>query len=225
MAFEISYSHFTGERVCTSVGRRKFGSRSNSPFALARPHTVNPRTITYALSGYGASGPAREQPAYDYTIQGMAGWASLTGEPDGPLRRGRRVALRPLPRALPGVAEVGDDPCYPRSTGGPDGIGQQRQRPGEPAADRLGIAHPTVSHPPLFTVEQSRELRGTIPGAHTKNLFLKDKKGALFLVTALEDAAAKGRAKHRDHPQIETFARSVLSACLKASNIDRLPES
>ena len=49
------------------------------------------------------------------------------------------------------------------------------------ALDRLGIAHPTVTHPPLFTVEQSQALRGTIPGGHTKNLFLKDKKGALFL--------------------------------------------
>jgi Ala-tRNA(Pro) deacylase len=55
--------------------------------------------------------------------------------------------------------------------------------------DRLGIAHDTVTHPPLFTVEQSRALRGQIPGGHTKNLFLKDKKGALFLVSALEDAA------------------------------------
>ena len=55
--------------------------------------------------------------------------------------------------------------------------------------DRLGIAHVTVTHPALFTVEQSRELRGTIPGAHTKNLFLKDKKDALFLVVAREDAA------------------------------------
>jgi Ala-tRNA(Pro) deacylase len=54
------------------------------------------------------------------------------------------------------------------------------------ALDQLGIAHDTVSHPPLFTVEQSKELRGAIPGAHTKNLFLKDKKGRLFLVTAVE---------------------------------------
>ena len=45
--------------------------------------------------------------------------------------------------------------------------------------DRLGIAHPTVTHPALFTVEQSQALRGTIPGGHTKNLFLEDKKGAL----------------------------------------------
>jgi Ala-tRNA(Pro) deacylase len=63
--------------------------------------------------------------------------------------------------------------------------------------DRLGIAHATVSHPPLFTVEQSQALRGTIPGGHTKNLFLTDKKGALFLVTAPEDAAIELKSLHR----------------------------
>ncbi len=52
----------------------------------------------------------------------------------------------------------------------------------------LGIDTTTRDHAPLFTVEQSQALRGEIPGAHTKNLFLKDKKGALFLLTALEDA-------------------------------------
>ena len=65
------------------------------------------------------------------------------------------------------------------------------------ALDRLGIAHTTVTHPPLFTVEQSRALRGTIAGGHTKNLFLKDKKGALYLVTALEDAAIELKSLHR----------------------------
>jgi Ala-tRNA(Pro) deacylase len=63
--------------------------------------------------------------------------------------------------------------------------------------DKLGIAHATVTHPALFTVEQSRELRGTIPGAHTKNLFLKDKKDALFLATALEDAVIELKSLHR----------------------------
>ena len=54
--------------------------------------------------------------------------------------------------------------------------------------DSLGIAHPTVTHPPLFTVEQSQSLRGQIPGGHSKNLFLKDKNGRLFLLVMLEDA-------------------------------------
>ena len=62
--------------------------------------------------------------------------------------------------------------------------------------DRLGIGHSTVQHEPLFTVEQSQAWRGQIPGAHTKNLFLKDKKGALFLVTALEDAAIELKSLH-----------------------------
>jgi Ala-tRNA(Pro) deacylase len=63
--------------------------------------------------------------------------------------------------------------------------------------DRLGIAHRTVTHPPLFTVEQSRTLRGRIPGGHTKNLFLRDKKDALYLVSALEDAAIELKSLHR----------------------------
>src|SRR5215831_13845004 len=63
--------------------------------------------------------------------------------------------------------------------------------------DRLGIAHRTVTHVPLFTVEQSRALRGSIPGAHTKNLFLRDKKGALVLLTALEDAVIELKSLHR----------------------------
>jgi Ala-tRNA(Pro) deacylase len=63
--------------------------------------------------------------------------------------------------------------------------------------DRLRIAHSTVTHPALFTVEESQALRGTIPGGHTKNLFLRDKKGALYLVTAPEDAAIELKSLHR----------------------------
>ena len=63
--------------------------------------------------------------------------------------------------------------------------------------DSLGIVHKTVTHPPLFTVEQSQVLRGQIPGGHTKNLFLKDKKDALFLVVALEDAAIELKSVHQ----------------------------
>lgn len=62
---------------------------------------------------------------------------------------------------------------------------------------RLGIESATVSHPPLFTVEQSRALRGKIPGGHTKNLFLRDRKDALYLVVALEDARIDLKSLHR----------------------------
>src|ERR1700736_4073697 len=63
--------------------------------------------------------------------------------------------------------------------------------------DELGIAHKTVTHPPLFTVEQSRALRGKIAGGHTKNLFLRDKKGMLVLLCALEDAVIELKSLHR----------------------------
>jgi Ala-tRNA(Pro) deacylase len=61
----------------------------------------------------------------------------------------------------------------------------------------LGIAHRTVSHAPVFTVEEARTLRGVVAGGHTKNLFLRDKKGALFLVVAPEDAAIELKSLHR----------------------------
>jgi Ala-tRNA(Pro) deacylase len=62
--------------------------------------------------------------------------------------------------------------------------------------DGLGIAHNSVTHPPLFTVEQSQSLRGTIPGGHTKNLFLKDKKDTVFLVVAPEEARVDLKTLH-----------------------------
>src|SRR6476469_5002583 len=55
--------------------------------------------------------------------------------------------------------------------------------------EKLGIAVTTIEHPPVFTVEEAQTLRGEIAGAHSKNLFLKDKKDALFLVVAREAAA------------------------------------
>lgn len=62
--------------------------------------------------------------------------------------------------------------------------------------DALGISTNTIEHPPLFTVEQSRALRGEIPGAHTKNLFLKCKKGALWLIVTLEHAVIDLKRAH-----------------------------
>jgi Ala-tRNA(Pro) deacylase len=55
--------------------------------------------------------------------------------------------------------------------------------------DALGIRTRTVRHPPLFTVAESKALRGELPGGHSKNLFLKDKKGILWLIVAGEDRA------------------------------------
>ncbi len=63
--------------------------------------------------------------------------------------------------------------------------------------DSLGIKHATVTHPPVFTVEQAKRLRGELPGGHTKNLFLRDKKHAIYMVVALESAEIDLKSLHR----------------------------
>lgn len=60
----------------------------------------------------------------------------------------------------------------------------------------LNIETTTVEHAALFTVADSQRLRGEIPGGHTKNLFLKDKKDKFFLVTLEEDAIVDLKSIH-----------------------------
>lgn len=74
------------------------------------------------------------------------------------------------------------------SGGSPD----QRTSPADEAAlfarlSQLGIATRTVEHPPVFTVEEAKRLRGALPGGHCKSLFLRNKKGGMWLVVTLED--------------------------------------
>ena len=52
--------------------------------------------------------------------------------------------------------------------------------------DELGIATETHQHPPVFTVEEAQLHCGHLPGGHCKNLFLKDKKGQLWLIVTLD---------------------------------------
>jgi crotonobetainyl-CoA:carnitine CoA-transferase CaiB-like acyl-CoA transferase len=44
----------------------------------------NPRIVCCSLSGFGMTGPRVAEGGYDYVVQGLAGWMSLTGEPGGP---------------------------------------------------------------------------------------------------------------------------------------------
>lgn len=78
----------------------------------------------------------------------------------------------------------------------------------------LGIEADTIDHPPVFTVEESQALRGRIPGAHTKNLFLKCKKGSIWLVTALEDTQV----------DLKTLHQKLGSGRLSFGNADLLKE-
>jgi Ala-tRNA(Pro) deacylase len=54
--------------------------------------------------------------------------------------------------------------------------------------DALGLAHFTLEHPAVFKVGEGDEIKAALPGGHTKNLFLEDAKGQLWLVSALQGA-------------------------------------
>jgi Ala-tRNA(Pro) deacylase len=56
--------------------------------------------------------------------------------------------------------------------------------------DQLGIAHSTIEHPPIFTVEEGRPWHDKIPGLHCKNLFIKDRNGGIWLVVMPADKRA-----------------------------------
>ena len=81
------------------------------------------------------------------------------------------------------------------STPGPDAASFEDRLPSPETREKalyarlheLGIAWKTYEHAPVFTVEESQSLREIVPGQHTKNLFLKDKKDGLWLVVARED--------------------------------------
>ena len=60
--------------------------------------------------------------------------------------------------------------------------------------ERLGISSETAEHPAVYTVEEAKALRGELPGAHTKNLFVRDKKGVMWLVVVLESRPVDLRA-------------------------------
>ena len=62
--------------------------------------------------------------------------------------------------------------------------------------DAHNIAYETHEHPPIFTVEEGADIKSSIPGGHTKNLFLKDKAGVYFLICALGETQIKINRLH-----------------------------
>ena len=78
--------------------------------------------------------------------------------------------------------------------------------------DAHGVDHRTLEHPPVFRVEEGREIKARLPGGHTKNLFLKDAKGRLWLVSALQDAAI----------DLKTLPAEIGSARLSFGSPERL---
>ena len=62
--------------------------------------------------------------------------------------------------------------------------------------DALGIKSETIEHEPVFTVAESKPVKARIPGAHSKNLFVKDKKGRFFLISAKDETPIDLKRTH-----------------------------
>jgi len=62
--------------------------------------------------------------------------------------------------------------------------------------DTHGVDHATVEHPAVFRVGEDEGVKDTIPGAHTKNLFLKDAKGRIWLISAQDDTVIDLKRLH-----------------------------
>ena len=60
-----------------------------------------------------------------------------------------------------------------------------------------GVDQTTHDHPAVFTVDEGHEIKASMPGAHTKNLFLKDKKSRLWLISARQDTVIDLKAAPR----------------------------
>ena len=86
----------------------------------------------------------------------------------------------------------------------------------------LGIPHTTVEHPPFHTVEEGRALKQTLPGGHTKNLFMKDKDGVIVLISALSSSELKLNQLHK---QIGTRRLSFASPELMKEVLGVVPGS
>ncbi|MEM7493763.1 MAG: YbaK/EbsC family protein [Pseudomonadota bacterium] len=63
--------------------------------------------------------------------------------------------------------------------------------------DSLDIQHQTVEHKATFTVEEGRHLKASMPGGHSKNLFMKDKDGVVVLISAWSDSQLKLNQLHK----------------------------
>ncbi len=81
--------------------------------------------------------------------------------------------------------------------------------------EELGLEVKTHFHAPMFTVAESKKLRGELPGVHCKSLFLRDKKKTMWLVVALEDRQLDMKA----------LADIIGSARLSFASADRLRQT
>ena len=86
----------------------------------------------------------------------------------------------------------------------------------------IGVSHTTLDHPAAFTVKEGAEIKAALPGGHTKNLFLKDAKDNLWLISALGETTIDLK---RLHPVIGSARLSFGSPILMQETLGVTPGS
>lgn len=79
----------------------------------------------------------------------------------------------------------------------PDDFSREPEKPLFALLDRLGIRTTTITHAKVFTVADSARVKPDLSGGHTKNLFMKDKRGQLVLISAHAESQLPLNQLHR----------------------------
>ena len=165
---------------------------------------VNPAIVCVSVSGFGMTGPRANEPGYDYVLQGLTGWMSLTGEPDGPPTKtglslvdysGGYVAALAL---LAGVHAARRD-----------GIGMDCD------VSLYDVALSLLTYPAAWYLNEGWEPKRTSRSAHPSLVpfqLFQGGDGEWFVLGCAKEkfwgrvAAVIGRPQLADDPRFETFA-------------------
>jgi crotonobetainyl-CoA:carnitine CoA-transferase CaiB-like acyl-CoA transferase len=168
---------------------------------------LNPRIVCCSLSGFGTTGPRRAEPAYDYVLQALAGWMSLTGEPDGPPAKsglslvdysGGYVSALALLAGVWRARRDGegcdcDTSLFETALSLLTYVGTWAASRGHVPERRAESAHPSI-----VPFQAFRTADGWITVACAKQKFWEALRAALDLPDDPRFADFEGRAEHRD---------------------------
>ena len=165
---------------------------------------VNPRIVCVSVSGFGMTGPLAKEPAYDYILQGLAGWMGLTGEPDGPPTKTGLSLVDYCGGYVAAIALLAGVHAARR-----DGRGMDCD------ISLYDVAVSLLTYPATWYLNRGWEPVRTARSAHPSLVpfqLFKGSDGAWFIVGCAKEkffdrvADVVGRPDLADHPDYATFA-------------------
>jgi crotonobetainyl-CoA:carnitine CoA-transferase CaiB-like acyl-CoA transferase len=227
----LNLAHPDGQAVLHDLARVADGLFSNlrgdQPARLGLTYDQlkahNPRLVCCTLTGFGATGPRRDEPGYDYLAQAYAGLMSLTGDPDGPPARSG-VPMVDFAGGLTAMLGLLAGLLRAQRTG----LG------GDVDVSLLDTAMAMLSYLAIWTLNSDYRPRRLPDSSHPTlypSQIFQTRDGHLAIMCAKEKfwralAAALGSPEWADDPRFRTFAdryrsRDELIPLLKARFLTR----